>query len=199
MKQRNAALRANAGSDALAGWDKEFTETGQAVHAARRRVLDVARPALEDIGASLLGCAVGVEYQQGWNADKSLAEALAGGVDRDRQLASTQSGPDRADLKLRFDKRQARQLVSRGQQKLLACALILAATEVVKSHIERPLLLLLDDPAAELDSDSLTRLMAGVVALGWQVIATSLKPDLVLFPDPPRMFHVEQGRLENCP
>ena len=89
--------------------------------------------------------------------------------------------------------------MSRGQQKLLACALILAATEVVKSHIERPLLLLLDDPAAELDSDSLTRLMAGVVALGWQVIATSLEPDLVLFPDPPRMFHVEQGRLENCP
>jgi hypothetical protein len=30
-------------------------------------------------------------------------------------------------------------LVSRGQQKLLACALILAATEVVQTHLERPL------------------------------------------------------------
>ena len=38
--------------------------------------------------------------------------------------------------------------------------------------------------------------MAAVVALGCQVIATSLNPDLVLFPQPPRMFHVEQGRLQ---
>jgi len=165
------------------------------LHDARLRVLDITGPALEDIGASLLGCAVNVEYQQGWNADKQLAAALADGIERDRQLGSTQAGPHRADLKLHYDARQARRLVSRGQQKLLACALILAATEVVQSHMERPLLLLLDDPAAELDSDSLARLMAGVVALGCQVIATALEPDQVLFPESPRMFHVEQGRL----
>jgi DNA replication and repair protein RecF len=196
LKQRNAALKENAGRDALAGWDRELSETGLEVHAARLRVLDITGPALEEIGASLLGCAVNVDYQQGWSADKSLAEALADGADRDRQLGSTQAGPHRADLKLHYDARQARRLVSRGQQKLLACALILAATEVVQSHMERPLLLLLDDPAAELDSDSLARLMTGVVALGCQVIATSLEPERVLFPEPPRMFHVEQGGLE---
>ena len=196
LKQRNAALKANADPDALAGWDRELSETGLEVHEARQRVLEVTRPALEDIGAALLGCAVNVEYQQGWSSDKSLAEALADGSDRDRQLASTQAGPHRADLKLQYDARQARRLVSRGQQKLLACALILAATEVVQSQTERPLLLLLDDPAAELDGDSLARLMAGVVALGCQVIATALEPELVLFPESPRMFHVEQGRLE---
>ena len=196
LKQRNAALKENASHDALTGWDKELTATGREVHAARLRVLDITRPALGDIGASLLGSAVDVEYQQGWSAEQSLAEALAAGIDRDRQLGATQAGPHRADLKLQYDARQARRLVSRGQQKLLACALILAATEVVQSHIERPLVLLLDDPAAELDSDSLARLMAAVVVLGCQVIATSLGPDLVLFPEPPRMFHVEQGRLE---
>ena len=196
LKQRNAALKENANPEALAGWDKEFTETGREVHEARLRVLDITRPALEEIGTLLLGSAVKVEYQQGWAADKSLAAALVVGIDRDQQLGSTQAGPHRADLKLVYDERQARRLVSRGQQKLLASALILAATEVVQSHLERPLLLLLDDPAAELDNDSLTRLMAAVVALGCQVIATSLDPDLVLFPDPPTKFHVEQGRLE---
>ena len=197
LKQRNAALKENASADALAGWDKELTETGREVHEARLRVLDITRPALEETGASLLGSAVHVEYQQGWSTDKSLAKALAAGIDRDRQLGATQAGPHRADLKLLYDERQARRLVSRGQQKLLACALILAATEVVQSHIERSLLLLLDDPAAELDSDSLTRLMAAVVALGCQVIATSLDPDPVLFPEPPTTFHVEQGVLVN--
>jgi DNA replication and repair protein RecF len=197
LKQRNAALKENASSEALASWDKEITETGLEVHEARLRVLDITRPALADIGAALLGSAVDIEYQRGWNADKTLAEALASGIDRDRQLGSTQAGPHRADLKLIYDERQARRLVSRGQQKLLACALILAATDVVQSHLERPLLLLLDDPAAELDSASLTRLMSAVVALGCQVIATSLDPDVELFPESPRLFHVEQGTLKN--
>ena len=197
LKQRNAALRECVSRDTMAGWDKEITETGLEVHAARQRVLDITRPVLEEIGGSLLGHAVGIHYQQGWSADKLLAEALQAGIERDRHLGSTQAGPHRADLKLIYDERQARRLVSRGQQKLLACALILAATEVVQGHIERPLLLLLDDPAAELDAESLTRLMAAVVGLDCQVIATALDADLALFPESPTMFHVEQGRLKN--
>ncbi|HSS66406.1 MAG TPA: DNA replication and repair protein RecF, partial [Gammaproteobacteria bacterium] len=89
-----------------------------------------------------------------------------------------------------------RRLVSRGQQKLLASALVLAATEVVQSHMERPLLLLLDDPAAELDAHALARLMESVIALGSQVIATALDAGAVQFPEAPRLFHVEQGRVE---
>ena len=197
LKQRYAALKENAGGDALASWDREVTETGLEVHEARLRVLDITRPVLEEIGAALLGSAVDIEYQRGWSADKTLGEALTSGVERDRQLGSTQAGPHRADLKLIYDERQARRLVSRGQQKLLSCALILAATEVVQSHLERPLLLLLDDPAAELDSASITRLMAAVVALGCQVIATSLDPAVDLFPESPRLFHVEHGTLKN--
>ena len=91
--------------------------------------------------------------------------------------------------------RQARKLVSRGQQKLLASAMILAATETAQAALERPLLLLLDDPAAELDSDSIARLMAAVSALGCQVVATSLDPEALVFPEEPVMFHVEQGAV----
>ncbi len=197
LKQRNAALKETISDNALVGWDRKLTETALEVDEARRRVLDIARPALQDIGSSLLGSIVDIEYQRGWSADKSLAEAMAAGTDRDRLLGSTQAGPHRADVKLVFNEHQAKRLVSRGQQKLLACALIFAATEIVQSHLERPLLLLLDDPAAELDRDSLARLMAVVVALGCQVIATSLDPGLVFFPESPRMFHVEQGCLQN--
>ncbi len=197
LKQRNAALKENRSPDALAGWDRELAQTGHEVDVVRRQVLHLTRPALQDIGMSLLGHAVDVEYQRGWSADKSLAEAIATGSERDRLLGSTQAGPHRADVRLVYDERSARRLVSRGQQKLLACALILAATEIVQSHLERPLLLLLDDPAAELDRDSLSRLMAVVVGLGCQVIATSLDAGLAFFPEPPRMFHVEQGRLQN--
>ena len=99
-------------------------------------------------------------------------------------------------LKLSYDDRRAHKLVSRGQQKLLACAMILAATETVQTALERPLLLLLDDPSAELDSDALSRLKRRVVDLGSQVIATSLVPDVAFFPDAGSVFHVEHGALK---
>ena len=49
-----------------------------------------------------------------------------------------------------------------------------------------------------LNKGSLTRLMTAVVTLGCQVIATSLDPDLVLFPEPPAMFHVDRGDVVAC-
>ena len=193
LKQRNAALRGGASGAALSGWNQELSALGVDIDDVRRRMLDITRPALEEAGEGLLGSQVDFEYQRGWAADRTLAEALDASADRDLQLGSTQAGPHRADIKLRYDDRQARKLVSRGQQKLLACALILAATEVVQTHLEKPLLLLLDDPAAELDGESLIRLMNCVANLGCQVIATTLEPERALFHEAPALFHVEHG------
>jgi DNA replication and repair protein RecF len=194
LKQRNAALREGTSRE-LYGWDREFTELALDVDASRQRALSRALPMLEAAGRRLLGSALGFEYRQGWSADRGLAEALAAGLDRDRQAGSTGAGPQRADLKLIYDERQARKLVSRGQQKLLACSMILAATRAAQAELGRPLLLLLDDPAAELDEDSLDRLMAEVADLKAQVIATALSAEARLFSAPAATFHVEQGVL----
>ena len=199
LKQRNAALRERLDRAALSGWDLEFAELGQAVDEARRRMVAVLGPVLESVGTKLLGSRVGLEYRQGWPVGSGLAESLAGSQERDRELSSTQYGPQRADLRLCYDDRQARRLVSRGQQKLLACALILAASTVVQEALGKPLTLLLDDPAAELDTGSVSRLMAAVEALACQVIATTLDPDKALFSTPPVMFHVEHGRVRAVP
>ena len=195
LKQRNAALRSGTDRRALSGWDRELSELGVVIDGVRRRMLDIVLPALRETGELLLGSAVGFEYQRGWGAEKSLAEALAGSTDRDLQMGSTQAGPHRADIRLRYDERQAKKLVSRGQQKLLACALILSASDVVQTVLERPLLLLVDDPAAELDADSLGRLMDCIANLGCQVVATTLEPERTLFHEPPRLFHVEHGAI----
>lgn len=195
LKQRNAALRNGAGAATIRGWDAEFCELGARIDEGRRMALDVARDAIEEAGLDLLQTGIGVGYRPGWSQDRALAEALDAGLERDRQLGSTQAGPHRADLRLSYDERQARKLVSRGQQKLLACSLVLAATETAQTALEKPLLLLMDDPAAELDGDALARLMRRVTALGCQVIATSLEPDTPIFADSAAMFHVEHGVL----
>lgn len=195
LRQRNAALRDGVDSAVLAGWDKEFVADALELHEARMRMVRLSRDPIEQTGGYLLDGSVGIAYRPGWAADKTLAQAMQENLQRDRAAGTTHAGPQRADLKLLFDERMARKLVSRGQQKLLACSLVLAASKVVQTHLEKPLLLLLDDPAAELDVDSLGRLMQAVIGLGCQVIATALVPDSGLFPQSPRLFHVEHGTL----
>jgi len=198
LKQRNAALRRGSSAATIRGWDAEFCALAARVDEGRRRALDVSRGAIEEAGQDLLQSGIGVEYRPGWSQDKALAEALEAGLERDQQLGSTQAGPHRADLKLTYDERQARKLVSRGQQKLLACSLILAATETAQTALEKPLLLLMDDPAAELDGRALARLMSRVAALGCQVVATTLEPDTPIFAESAAMFHVEHGKLSRA-
>ncbi len=194
LRQRNALLK-SGGSD-LDAWDAELGHMGMRLDAIRRAALDRAAPALEAHGAALVGAPVRFDYQRGWADTDSLEAALTATQARDLAIGSTQVGPHRADLKLRVDDRLARRLVSRGQQKQLACAMVLAATEVVQQALDRPLLLLLDDPAAELDADGLRRLMDRVFDLGSQVIATSLVPGRPTFPAQPAVFHVKHGAVE---
>lgn len=195
LKQRNAALRDRASKATMAVWDREFLEAAAEVDQTRRRVLDISRGPLEETGAALLRSDVAFHYQQGWPGEQPLEEALLAGRERDRLAGTTHSGPQRAELRLIYDERQARRLVSRGQQKLLACTMILAATEVVQTSLQRPMLLLLDDPAAELDKEALERLLRRVFGLGSQIIATALSAEALPFPQQPAVFHVEQGTL----
>jgi DNA replication and repair protein RecF len=195
LKQRNAALRAGSAAATIRSWNAEFVELSEQLDASRRRSLAVATESLMEYGLGLLGTDLGFEYQQGWSKDKTLEQALEEGLARDRQQGSTQHGPHRGDLKVSYDERQARKLVSRGQQKLLASAMILAATETAQTALERPLLLLLDDPAAELDGESLARLMDAVAGLGCQVVATSLEKTALEVPAGTMTFHVEHGVL----
>jgi DNA replication and repair protein RecF len=195
LKQRNAALKEGGRRSDFAAWDSEFVTLGGRVDAARRRVFDGTCGALKKQAEALLGANVEFEYSPGWGDGFSLGDALAAARERDWNHGTTHVGPHRADLRLIFDERQARRLVSRGQQKLLASAMILAAAQTVQQALGRPLLLLLDDPAAELDRDGLQRLMAAVDALRSQVIVTSLEFSTIDFPGQPAVFHVEQGRL----
>jgi len=199
LKQRNAALKAKSPHAAIRGWNAEFLELAAQLDDSRRRVLELTMGSLQEHGYSLLETELSFEYQRGWPRDKDLEEALEGGIERDLQLGATQSGPHRADIKVSYDERQARKLVSRGQQKLLASSMILAAAETAQTALEKPLLLLLDDPAAELDAGSLQRLMTAVAGLKCQVIATSLNPEALTLPQQPALFHVEHGRVSAQP
>lgn len=195
LKQRNAALRAGASDSDLGAWDAEFAESGSIYAALQQDVFTVFADVAAERAVDLLDAPVGFALKSGWASDLGLLEALRDSRERDRQQGATQTGPHRADLRLDYDERQARKLVSRGQQKLLASAMVCAGVEVVQETAAQRLLLLIDDPAAELDANSLERLMGLACALSCQLVVTSLVPIDEMFAHRPRVFHVEQGEL----
>ncbi len=193
LRQRNAALKQDLDPQA---WDAEVAAHGQQVAVQRCQWFQTIKPYLTEAIHRLSGLDVEISYFQGWSAERSLAEALAEGLERDRQRGSTTVGPQRADVLLKMGGRSARESLSRGQQKLVAAAMVLALLGRLREREGPPPTLLLDDPAAELDSQRLGRLVGLVGELRCQLIITSLDPDLRVFGQPESVFHVEQGTVQ---
>jgi len=193
LKQRNAALR--AGSGALDAWDKELVPNGIAITQARQRALERLLPRLASTFERFGGLDVSVGFSTGWAADTEFEESLLQHRERDRLRGTTTSGPHRADVTLRRSHRAARETLSRGQQKLTAVAMIVSQLQMLQEEQGVRAVLLLDDPAAELDEKNLQRLFAELSSLNSQMIATSLTPETALFQAPKATFHVEQGRV----
>jgi len=193
LKQRNAALR--SGSTAADAWDKELIVNGMAITEARQRSLARLLPRLTENFARFGGLDVAPSFSTGWAADQEFETALRSHRERDRQRGTTTTGPHRADVTLRRGHRTARETLSRGQQKLTAVAMIISQLRLLQDELGMRAVLLLDDPAAELDGKNLQRLFDELAALKSQMIATSLTPETALFQAPKATFHVEQGRV----
>jgi DNA replication and repair protein RecF len=193
LKQRNAALRAGVAD--LDAWDPELVRNGQAMTEARQRTLQRLTPVLDQNFHRFGALGVSVGFTTGWLADTSLESALRAHADRDRKQGTTTAGPHRADVLLRRQNRIARETLSRGQQKLTAVAMVVSQLRLLQDELGRHAVLLLDDPAAELDDKNLQRLFNELASLRCQMIATSLTPETALFQAPKATFHVEQGRV----
>lgn len=195
LRQRNSALHAHASDSELDAWDAEFVEAGELVSQSRASYLESARPHLLNSISSLLPMPVQLEYSSGWKADVSLAVAVKESRRRDRHRKTSTAGPHRADILFKTAEGAAKDVISRGQQKLLATALILGQLTYHLEHSSIEPTLLLDDPAAELDVTHLRILVDQIANLGVQRVITSLHKDFNALGQPGRTFHVEQGTL----
>lgn len=194
LGQRNAALLRAAGSASeLRVWTDSLAEAGEEVDRLRRAHVQRLEPAVSELAAALLGHAFSLEYRPGWRADLGLAEALDASTPRDRSLGHTEPGPHRADLLMHVDGHRVLDEASRGQQKLVAAALILAQENVVAANAAVRSVLLVDDPAAELDAAAFGRLLERLAAVRSQLLFTGLTP--LPQAQPMALFHVERGQV----
>jgi DNA replication and repair protein RecF len=136
-----------------------------------------------------------MSYKKGWAGD-SLSEAIDAAYARDIERGATTPGPHKADLFLTLNGVPARERLSRGEQKAMTAALIMAQAQMICATGENPVLML-DDLSSELDETHLARVLNAGVELGIQiwVTGTALAPSVETCGSPYTVFHVEHGAV----
>ena len=195
LRQRNAALKGRQPREVVAAWDRDLIRHGEALSAARTRYVDQLGGPAAALGRGLLGHEIALSYRTGWSRERTLAESLDQSWALDLERGGTQVGPHRGELVVQLDGIAAKDRVSRGQQKLLAAALLIAQVKLFPAEAPVRPTLLLDDPAAELDQRHLANLIEAVAGHGNQLIVTTLQPEFGAFGTPGLRLGIEDGRV----
>ena len=187
----------------LLAWDRELSTAAELIDAARADYIDNLLPNFNQVFQELDGESDGltIEYQRGWESGQGLAEALIANRDRDLRYGASQVGPHRADIQIKVGKRKAVEILSRGQQKILICALKIAQGKLFAEAIDQQCHYLIDDLPAELDEQNRERVLTQLLGLGGQLFVTAVDEKALLIKAQDSIevatFHVERGIIRD--
>jgi DNA replication and repair protein RecF len=205
LKQRNSLLRhARIDPLQLELWEKEIAATGEEVTLYRETYLKQLKPLFVRLLSRLSNIeGFRLHFLRGWDKNLALLDNLQASRQKDSEQGFTQTGPQRADLRVTLDGRSAIEVLSRGQQKLVVSALKLAQGELLASSGNKRCIYLIDDLPAELDQHHREVFCRVLEEQASQVFITSVDEAAlqVAWKDPEKIlwFHVEQGQISLKP
>ncbi|CAK7070211.1 DNA replication/repair protein RecF [Morganella morganii] len=199
VRQRNAALRQVSNYGQIRHWDQQLIPVAEQVSQWRENYVTAIAQDIEQTCQQFLPeFSLSVSFQRGWDKETDYSELLQRQFERDRALTYTASGPHKADLRIRADGVPVEDLLSRGQLKLLMCALRLAQGEYFTRQSGQQCLYLLDDFASELDAGRRLLLAHRLKATQAQVFVSAITPEQVsdMADENSRLFVVEKGKIQ---
>ncbi|HBO37459.1 MAG TPA: DNA replication and repair protein RecF, partial [Pasteurellaceae bacterium] len=115
--------------------------------------------------------------------------------ERDKAVGYTVSGPQKADFRFKTNGLPVEDILSRGQLKLLMCALRLAQGEHLMAEKNRHCVFLIDDFASELDETKRELLAERLQNSGSQVFVTAITQEQLqqMQPEKYRSFKADNG------
>ncbi|ELY2856390.1 DNA replication/repair protein RecF [Cronobacter dublinensis] len=198
LKQRNAALRQVTRYEQLRPWDRELVPLAEQISQWRASYSEAIASDMADTCAQFLPeFTLTFSFQRGWEKESDYADVLERGFERDRMLTYTAHGPHKADFRIRADGAPVEDTLSRGQLKLLMCALRLAQGEFLTRESGRRCLYLIDDFASELDDARRGLLAQRLKATQSQVFVSAISAEYILdmTDKNSKMFAVDQGKI----
>lgn len=177
LKQRNSWLRQNnTNSKECYSWNIELSKASEQLDGFRAKYITELTPIFKNILNELVEIEdFTLNYYRGWEKGANLLDILNDSLARDKQVGHTQAGPQRADLRLKIANYNAADVLSRGQQKLVVCALRIAQGYLINHYKNGQLIYLIDDLASELDEQHRTTLCKLLEKLQCQVFITGVE------------------------
>lgn len=195
LQQRNSLLKKRQ-TDQINVWNTELVQYGTIVSKYRKDYLEKLEPVFFEICNFFLNIGkVELKYFSGWDESESFLQSLVNDLSKDLRYGYTHSGPHRCDVSLMIDDRLAKNVVSRGQLKLLMLCLKLSQVKLINTQ-NNSVCVLIDDLTAELDLQNKAKLMDYLSRLDCQVFMSTT--ELSNFGDLSQLenykvFHVEHG------
>ena len=203
LKQRNILLRGNPAAKELAAWTAIFIQHGMMLDQIRREYVMRLVPILLHTIAELFGdLPIKIDYQPGWRTDTGLAETLERYHAIEYRYGYTLYGPQRADLVMSLLHGSVKQLLSRGQQKLLVYAMIIAQGILLLHTTQQHVIYLIDDLPAELDRQQQYKVINLLAKQQAQIFMATTEWHMlddyqrILQSKPVKMFHVKHGNIQ---
>ncbi|MES2142031.1 MAG: DNA replication/repair protein RecF [Pseudomonadota bacterium] len=199
LKQRNAALQRQISADQIKVWNYKLIEFSVEITCMRKKYLQQLTPLITELIGELISLeGLTIDFYQGWDQQSTLENVLSRSFFRDSSLGYTHYGPQRADLLIKLHGNPVHEVLSRGEQKLLAYGLQLAQGLLLKKIADKSCIYLFDDLFAELDSVRQAYLVTLLNRLESQVFITVIEASLIKLLNSNvngKTFQVEKGKV----
>jgi DNA replication and repair protein RecF len=181
LEHRNTAIRLKSTSNYITIWNKKLSQVSFEIHLHRMQYIRKFIPVAQNILKKILqNCDISISYVPGWNTRLELEAILIDNFKSDIKYGYTTAGPHRADLDISIGKIPVKDVLSRGQQKLLFCGLQIAQGILLHQLTEKRCIYLIDDLLADLDLQKCQLLIDLLFSLqGAQIFITELTYDNV--------------------
>lgn len=204
LKQRNAYLRlSNNGGQLseLKAWNEQYCQSALRIDSFRQSAAEWMLPEVKKILSSInfeYMNDLKISYYSGYTG--SLMDKLDESIERDLASGTTQYGPHKADLRLKIGRHLAKDLLSRGQKKLLVNSMYLAQTQLLKWKTKKDSLFIVDDFSSELDEANQMILIEALrkqenVQIILSCLQAGMLKSLIKGYNNVKMFHVEHGEI----
>ena len=199
LKQKNKLLK-NPVADVkqLKLWNAELVKASSKIECFRRGVIEQLQFHLQDSMKLLMSeIKLELEYIKGWDRDSDLKQVLDEKMDSEIKRGFSLYGHQRDNISIFDSGHPVKEVLSGGQKKRSVIALLLSQLKIIKSSLKSHCLVLIDDLTAELDSDSIDRVLVALKELPVQTFITNVDPDIGIerYWQQYGLFHVEHGMI----
>ena len=160
LKQRNSLLKTRDIKN-IDIWNKKVSEEAESLDCKRSTFFDQSLIEFNRLLSMLDKCKtteylkkIQIKFFPGWDVSRNLYDILLENEQKDILRKTTTKGPHKADIRILIGENDAKQILSRGEQKILSILWCCAQHEVLRKAHNINATLIIDDIKSELDDDS---------------------------------------------